>query len=284
MARMLRKALEGLLSEEEIRLLYGGFDIVGDIAVIKIPDALLAKKKLIAETLLRQVKPVKTVLMQTTPVSGEYRTRSLELIGGEDRTTTVHREHGCTFNVDLAQAYFSPRLSAERLRVAEMVQPGETVTNLFAGVGAFSIIIAKKVPETRVYSIDINPAAHQLAVENIRLNKVSDQVTPILGDARRVIDEVKGRADRVLMPLPEKAADYLEVAVEALKPPTGIIHYYTHTYAARREEAFKEALKELDEAIGGRYEAIAHRIVREVGPRWYQVALDLRVSTSTSSS
>jgi tRNA (guanine37-N1)-methyltransferase len=279
---MLKKALEGHLSEEEISLLYGGFDIIGDIAVIKIPDNLLAKKKLIAETLLKQVKPVKTVLMQTTPVSGEYRTRNLELIGGEDRTTTEYREHGCVFKVDIAQAYFSPRLSAERLRVAEMVQPGETVTNMFAGVGAFSIIIAKKVPETRVYSIDINPAAHQLAVENIQKNKVSDQVIPILGDARREIEKIKGRADRVLMPLPEKAAEYLDAALKALKPPLGVIHYYTHTYAVHREEAFTEALKELDEAIRGKYEEMAHRIVREVGPRWYQVALDLRVSTSPS--
>ena len=279
---MLKKALEGHLSEEEIRQLYGGFDIVGDIAVIKIPDALLDKKNLIGEALLEQVKPVKTVLMQTTPVSGEYRTRSLELIRGEDRTTTTYRENGCVFKVDLAQAYFSPRLSAERLRVANTVQRGETVTNLFAGVGAFSIIIAKKVPETRVYSIDINPAAHQQAIENIKLNKVTDRVTPILGDARKVIDKIKSRADRVLMPLPEKAADYLDTAVQALKPPTGVIHYYTHTYAARREEAHKETQKELDKSIRGRYETMAHRIVREVGPRWYQVAVDLRVSTRNS--
>lgn len=279
---MLKEALKGIISDEEISLLYGGFDIVGDIAVIKIPDALLTKKKVIGEALLREVKPVKTVLLQTTPVSGRHRTRNLEVIGGEERTTTLYREHGCVFKVDLAQTYFSPRLSAERLRVAKMVQPGETVTNLFAGVGAFSIIIAKKVPETKVYSIDINPDAHRLAVENIRLNKVSDRVVPILGDSRIVIEEIRGRADRVLMPLPEEALNYLDVAVAALKGPFGVVHYYAHTYAAHREEAFEEALREVDKVIGGRYEAMARRIVREVGPRWYQVALDLKISTSSA--
>ncbi len=282
MTRMLRTALKEILSDEEIRNLYGGFDIVGDIAVIKIPDNLLTKKQLIGKTLLNEVKPLKTVLMQITPVCGDYRTRQLELIAGEDKTTTLYREHGCSFKVNLASVYFSPRLSAERLRVAQMAQPGDTVTNLFAGVGTFSIVIAKKVPETKVYSIDINPVAHKLAVENVCINKVSEKVIPILGDARQVISEIEGKADRVLMPLPEKAANYLDVALKAISPPTGIIHYYTHTHAARRDEATQLSLVELNKSIGGRYELISHRIVREVGPRWYQVALDLKLSTSTS--
>ena len=283
MVRMLKDALNGVISQEEVTQLYGGFDIVGDIAVIKIPDSLLSKKKMIADALMKHVKSVKTVLMQTTPVSGKYRTRSLEVIGGEQRTETVSKEHGCVFKIDLAQAYFSPRLSTERLRIAELVKPGETVTNLFAGVGTFSIVIAKKVPETKGYSIDANPAAHELALENIRLNKVGDRVTAMLGDAREVVEQVKGEADRVLMPLPEEAADFLDVAVKALKRPSGVIHYYTHVYAEKRENVFDEARKELDKSIKADYEVTAQRIVREVGPRWYQVVLDLKVSTDASS-
>ena len=279
MARILKKILTGLIEEAEIQLLYGGFDIVGNIAVIKIPNSLLPKKNIIAVALLEQVKPVKTVLMQSTPVSGDFRTRNLELIGGEDKTTTEYREYGCIFKVDLATAYFSPRLSTERQRIADLVQPGETVANLFAGVGAFSIIIAKKVPETRIYSIDINPKAHQQALENIKINKLNEKVIPILGDARNVVSKITGKAERVLMPLPEKAKEYLNTALEVLKPPFGIVHYYTHTYASRRENAFKEPAKEVENVLKNRYSIISQRIVREVGPRWYQVVLDLKVST-----
>ena len=279
MTRMLKKALQGLLDETEMHLLYGGFDIVGDIAVIKIHESLIPKKRVIASALLEQVKPVKTVLMQSTPVSGDYRTRCLELIGGEDKTTTEYHELGCVFKVDLSTAYFSPRLSTERQRIAELVQSGETVTNLFAGVGVFSIIIAKKVPKTLVYSIDINPAAHEQALENIKLNKVTERVIPILGDARKVIDNLKGKAERVLMPLPEMAAAYLDTAVEALKPPTGIIHYYTHTYALHRNEAVNESKKELEKIFKFPYTVVSQRIVREVGPRWYQIVLDLKITS-----
>ncbi|HJN57537.1 MAG TPA: class I SAM-dependent methyltransferase family protein [Nitrososphaerales archaeon] len=280
MARMLKKALTGIFNETEIQLLYGGFDVVGNIAVIKIPDSLMNKKRIIATTLLDKIKPVTTVLMQSTPVSGDFRTRHLELIGGEDKTTTEYREHGCIFKVDLATAYFSPRLSTERQRIAELVQPGETVVNLFAGVGAFSIIIAKKVPETRIYSVDINPEANQQAIENIRVNKVNKNVIPILGDARNAVSQIEEKAERVLMPLPEKAAEYLDTAIELLKTPYGVVHYYTHTYASRRENAFEGPTKEIKKNIlKNRYSIVSKRIVREVGPRWYQVVLDLKIST-----
>ena len=280
MSRMLKQALKGILSDEEISLLYGGFDIVGDIAVIKIPEALQSRKGLIGEALIRNVKTVHTVLAQITPVSGEYRTRDLEVIFGEEKTITIYKEHGCMFKVDLAQAYFSPRLSTERLRIAKLVKPGETVTNLFAGVGAYSIIIAKKVPDVRVYSIDVNKAAYELTIENIKLNKLIDRIIPILGDARKVVIDIKGEASRVLMPLPEQSANYLDVAVSALRPPEGFIHYYTHVYSIRKNDAHIEALKTLNNNPNLKYELISHNIVREVGPRWYQVVLDLKTATS----
>ena len=280
MSRMLKQALKGILTDEEISLLYGGFDIVGDIAVIKIPEALQSRKELIGEALIKNVKTVHTVLAQITPVSGEYRTRDLEVIFGEEKTITIYKEHGCMFKVDLAQAYFSPRLSTERLRIAKLVKPGETVTNLFAGVGAYSIIIAKKVPDVRVYSIDVNKAAYELTIENIKLNKLIDRIIPILGDARKVVIDIKGEASRVLMPLPEQSASYLDVAVSALRPPEGVIHYYTHVYSIRNNDAHIEALKTLNNNPNLKYELISHNIVREVGPRWYQVVLDLKTATS----
>ena len=278
MARILKHALKGLLKEEEISLIYGGFDIVGDIAILKIPEQLIEKKKIIADALLKQVKPLRTILLQSTPVSGDYRLRNLECIGGENKTITRYREYGCVFNVDLATAYFSPRLSTERYRIAELVQPGETVINLFAGVAAFSIIIAKKVPTALTYSIDINPEAHNQALNNIKLNKVTDKVIPILGDAREAITHLKGKADRVLMPLPEMAGEYLDTAIEALKPPVGIIHYYSHNYAVRRQDAVNESIKDIKSLMKNQYSIISSRIVREVGPRWYQVVLDLKVT------
>ncbi|MFQ5920739.1 MAG: class I SAM-dependent methyltransferase family protein [Nitrososphaerales archaeon] len=277
MAKMLKQALRGILSDAEINEIYSAFDIIGDIAIIKMPDSLLAKKKLIAEAVLAKVKPVRSVFMQSSPVRGDYRVRDLELIAGEDRTTTLYKEHNCRFRVDVAKVYFSPRLSTERTRIAEMVEDGEVVVNMFAGICTFSVIIAKK-RKCQVYSIDVNPDAHALCIENVKLNKVAERVVPMLGDAKDIImRELKGRADRVLMPLPERASEYLEHAVAALKDEGGIIHYFTHVGSDSKKEAGNACAREVAGIIKARYELKDARVVREVGPRFYQVVADLAV-------
>ncbi|MCP8309522.1 MAG: class I SAM-dependent methyltransferase family protein [archaeon] len=280
MPKMLKKALENILTIDEIKQLYGSFDIIGDIAVIKIPDALLDKKFIIAKAIMDNMKSVKTVLRQVTPVSGDFRTRELEHILGEDKTLTLYKEHGCIFKVDLAKVYFSPRLSTERIRIARKVGNGEIVVNMFAGIGSFSILIAKHKPSSMIYSIDINLDAYNLMLENVKLNKVSDRVIPLLGDARVIIEEsLRGIADRVLMPLPEKAMDYLDAALMALKPK-GVIHYYTHVHASKDEDPIEKAVREVKEKLKLNYSLLEARIVREVGPRWNQLVLDLLISKS----
>jgi len=100
---------------------YNSFDIVGDIAITKLRNSSHENAHAVAEAILNCNRGVKTVLAQTSKVGGDYRLRALTCIGGEDKTRTVHKEHGCTFAVDVKACYFSPRLSGERLRVAKLV-------------------------------------------------------------------------------------------------------------------------------------------------------------------
>ncbi len=274
---MLKQALAGLLSEKELNELYSGFDIVGDTAIIKIPDSLQVKKKLIGQTIIQKVKPVKVVFMQSGPVSGEYRIRPLERIAGEGRTSTIYKEHNCTFLVDVAKAYFSPRLSTERLRIAKLVKEGERVLNMFAGVGIYSIIIAKMQTKCEVVSIEINQDAYESAIENGKINKVSQRVKAVLGDAKEVIKKNSiGKFDRVLMPLPESASEYLDDAIFALKPSGGWIHYYCHIHAESKESATNNSEKDLLGRLLGRGKINSIKIVRDVGPKWFQVVADLQ--------
>jgi tRNA (guanine37-N1)-methyltransferase len=167
---MLKKALQGVLTEQEANDLYSAFDQIGDIIVVRIPDSLLSKKKVIGETLLEAVHPARSVFYQSSDVSGDFRTRKLEVIAGEDNTETEYREYGCRFRVDVEKAFFSPRLSTERKRIADLVQDGEVLINMFGGVGMFSIVAAK-MKNCTVYNIDLNPHASKLCEQNIKLNK-----------------------------------------------------------------------------------------------------------------
>jgi len=277
MTRMLKKSLESILTPQESEQLISAFDQIGDIIIVRIPDLLLPKKKLIGETLLNEVKVIKSVFYQASPVEGDFRTRNLEILAGEDKTETEYKEFGCRFTVDVANAFFSPRLSTERERIANLVRDGEILVNMFAGVGMFSIMAAKKKKCT-VYSIDINPIASKLCEKNIELNKTLGKVISINGEASKIIDqELQDKADRTLMLLPERSDEFLNSAIKATKDG-GIIHYYSHIHADKKSDAGKLSERHFLEVSPIKSEILASKIVRPVGPRFYQTVVDVKIS------
>jgi len=270
------------LSHEELTELCGSFDIVGDIAIIRAPSGSGKNAKAIAEAVMSVHRNVKTVLAQASPVAGGFRLRNLRHAAGENRSTTIHKEFGCSFSVDVKACYFSPRLSHERMRIASLVSPGEILVNMFAGVGCFSILIAKNVNNVKVYSIDVNPAAFEFMSKNVMLNQVYGKVIPILGDARQVIERrLMGLADRVLMPLPDKAFEYLPCAVSALKPSGGWIHIYAFEHATKAENPAEKVKQKTESVLGLLSVDFAVpfvRVVRSTGPNWWQLVADVKIS------
>lgn len=277
----LKSLLRDKLTSEEIAIVYKSYDVVGDIAVIRIPEPILGHRETIAEALMLQHKHVKAVWRQSSPVSGGFRLRELEWLRGEKETETVHKEHGCLFKVDIKDCYFSPRLAFERMRIANLVSADEVVVNMFAGVGCYSITIAKHSGAARVFSIDINPVAVRYMRENALLNKVVDRVLPLEGDARTVIEKtLRKTANRVIMPLPEKAYEYLDTALCAVKPEGGYIHLYCFEHAKKGESPVEKAKSKVAEKLRKRnviFELPFARIVRQTGPNWYQLVTDIKV-------
>lgn len=274
---MLKKALSSVFSEKESTDLISAFDQIGDIIIVRIPDSLLSKKKIIGETLLNEVKIARSVFYQASDVEGDFRTRNLEILAGEDNTETEYKEFGCKFIVDVEKAFFSPRLSTERERIANLIQDGEIVTNMFAGVGMFSIMAAKKKKCT-VYSLDINPVASKLCEKNIELNKLAGKIISINGDASRIIEEqLENKSDRTLMLLPERSDEFLKSAISTTKNE-GIIHYYSHIHADKKSEAGKLSEEHYLQVTPVKSEILGSKIVRAVGPRYYQTVVDVKIS------
>jgi tRNA (guanine37-N1)-methyltransferase len=280
--KRLRKTLSSVLSYEDVRKVCNSFDVVGDIAIIRLPCTSSVNAQTAAKAIMRVHRNVKTVLLQASPVAGNLRLRRLTHVAGENKTSTIHKEYGCGFSVDVEKCYFSPRLSHERTCIAGIVNPNETIVNMFAGVGCFSIMIAKHVSATKVFSIDVNPVAIQFMQENIRLNRVYGKVIPLLGDSKAIINSQLQRvADRVLMPLPEKALEYLPCAVSALKPSGGWIHYYGFEHAAKTESPIEKVKLKVAaklDALGVDFEVPFVRVVRSTGPNWFQLAADIHVT------
>jgi len=271
--------LENKLPPHLLASLPHAMDIVGDIAIIEIPPELSAYRNIVGEAVLKSHKNVRTVLAKAGAVSGTYRLREFNVIAGEFKTETIHKEYGCQYYVDLSKAYFSPRLSHEHNRVASIVKEDETVVDLFAGVGPFSVLIAKTHENVKVYAIDVNTHAVEFLKRNARLNRVEGKVHSILGDAKRIVKQrFSGVADRVIMNLPEKAINFVDATCEAIKPAGGMVHFYSFVDASNTLENVKLRFIDAVEKSGRNVEKILFsRSVRATAPYEWQVVLDAKI-------
>jgi tRNA (guanine37-N1)-methyltransferase len=203
----------------------GGFDRIGDIAVVIMQPGLEALEREIGETILALHKTIRVVAKRNGQYSGEYRTLPLAIIAGEERLTTLHRENGVNLQLDLAQVYFSVRSAHERARIAALVEPGETVAVLCSGIGPFPLIIARHSKATEVIGIEKNPFAHAYALQNLRANRKIASVRFCEGDAAQVLPSLHHRFDRILIVLPHGGESLLPCSLAALKPG-GVLHFY----------------------------------------------------------
>jgi tRNA (guanine37-N1)-methyltransferase len=281
MSKFLKTLLRGTLPEDELKLLYSSYDIIGDIAIIKIPEALLNYKDAIGKALLKNIKNLKTVLIQSNSVSGEYRLRGVDFIAGDEKYLTIYKEFGCKFLVNVATSYFSPRLSTERLRISKLVNPNEIVLNMFAGVGTFSVVMVKAKP-LKVVNIDSNLDAHILGMINSKINGMQQHILSLHGDAKNILQSngYLNSFDRILLPLPEKAYEFLDVALSCLKESGGILHFFSHIKSDTKKNVVIESEKYVTKLFSDRacdHQILHTQIVRDVAPRIYQTVTDLLI-------
>jgi len=256
------------------------YDIIGDIAIVELPHELGNYRALVGEAAMNVHRRLRLVLNKTSAITGKFRVGKYEIIAGQGPTETLHREHGCIYKLDPTKVFFTPRLSTERARVASQVNGGEAVGDLFAGVGPFSILIARTVPGVKVYSIDINPFAFRYLEENIRLNGVEGKAFAILGDAAEVAEsELKGICNRVIMNMPAGSELFLKAASSALLPEGGIVHLHVFVDGLESLKGRTAMIEERMRMFGWKGVSTSQtRLIREVGVRSYHVAIDISLN------
>lgn len=258
-----------------------GYDIIGSkekaVAIVEISKDLKRLKKEIANDVMKINKNVKSVLEKVSKRKGELRKREYKLIVGDKNTEVMHKEFGYTLKVDPRKVYFSPREATERQKVAEQVKAGETILVMFGGISVMPVAIVKKQPNvSKIYSVELNKAAHEYALENVRINKLSHKIVPIKGDVKKVCKEFYGKCDRILMPLPLEAGKFLDIAVKCLKS-NGIIHFYS---IGGEGDLFSEALETIDKELKRlkkTYMVTNKRKVLPYSPYQWKVCIDFRV-------
>ncbi len=253
------------------------YDIIGNIALIKLPNELIDYKNKIGESILKSKKNIETVALVKT-ITGELRTRNIEIISGKKQTKTIHKEFGLKLYVDVKDTYFSPRLANERKRIANLVKPDETILDMFTGVAPFPIMIAKYSKPKIIYAIDKNKKAITLAQQNIKINKVVDKITLIHDDSKnvdKIFKKENKTVDRIIMNLPFSAYDFFTYALDIISK-NSIIHYYTIKEENEIENTIKD-LKKIAKTKNVNIKSFKVYKIKSYSPREFYMGIDIRV-------
>lgn len=271
----LEELLKDKLSKKELELLPSSQEVVGNILILELPEELQKKEKVIAEAFLKFNKSLETVVRKDQAHAGVFRTRKFKFLAGKNVRETLYRENNVSMTVDIEKAYFSARLAHERMRVAGLVKKIESVLVMFSGVAPYPLVLAKNSLAKFIVGVEINPQAHSLALENVKMNNFGDKIKLYLGDVREIVPKFQEKFDRVVMPLPKTGEEFLEVALPRVKK-NGLIHLY----AFLSEEEVADEIKKINQICKNLKYKI--KIVRQVkcgqfSPRTFRYCFDLKV-------
>jgi tRNA (guanine37-N1)-methyltransferase len=255
------------------------YDVIGNTVIVKFRrEDRAADKKKFAEKFMKEHKNVKTVLEKSGKFSGRLRTQATKFLAGEKTREALHRENGCEFRLNVDTCYFSPRLSTDRLEVAQMVKKGEKVLVMFGGVGPYAVVIGKHSKAARVVSVELGREPTRYARENVKRNKLGGRVEAVGGDVRRRVPELDLETgfDRIVMARPNLKDSFLDVAFRVLRKG-GVIHYHGF-YLEEDKEKMIEMIKA--EAAKARRKVRILRVKKagEIGTKKYRYRVDMKVS------
>ena len=213
-------------------------------------------------------------------VKGQFRTpERIEYLVGVDNPVVKHKEHGVFYKFDFTKIMFSMGNLSERKFLATLVEDGETIVDMFAGIGYFSLPIAKHSKPKKVYSIELNPESFKYLTENIKLNHFEDIVVPINGDSKEEVIKLSQsgvKADRVIMGVFPAPKDFIKEALTLAKIEGTIYHYEGVGDKEKYLDLFNE-FKEVAELSEYRCELLAKRFVKCYGPHLFLIVFVIKV-------
>ena len=246
------------------------YQIIGHVFLAKLSRLDKMQKKVFAKAVMEILPYIKTVC-EIKCIKGTFRKpKTSRILGGS--METVHKENGILYKLDVSKIMFSKGNMLERQRLVNQIRNGETIIDMFAGIGYFSLGIGKLSKAEKIYSIEKNPLSFKYLRENIKLNNIKN-ISPILGDCRKI---KKIKADRILMGYFPGTEKFLKTAFSFLNNK-GIIHY--HNIYARND--LMKPIEDVDKAAkkaGYIIKSFKQRTVKSYNAAKDHIVLDVEIS------
>ncbi|WP_319547468.1 methyltransferase [Desulfogranum marinum] len=273
----IKEVLGRLLTDTEMEAMIWSYDRIGDILITIIPESLKKKESLIGEALLRAHPSIRVIGKRTGIHQGEFRTRGLQIIAGENRKETLHKENGILLYLNPETVYYSVRMAGERLRLANLIQPEERIAVLCSGVGPFPLTMAKHSKARLIVGIEKNPVAHSFALKNIQLNKMKKRVRFYRGDATQILPALPRQFDRIVTVLPTADPSmFVNLCLPSLAAK-GTLHHYAMVNQGDKQTVKKQIIRTCNEHAKKISTITSHRC-GHCGPRTDRFCFTVRFS------
>jgi len=270
----IKKLLSNEIPSELICCLPDKWEKIGDVLTVKLNESLRKYQEKIGER-YAEILHCKTVLNDVGGISGTYRKPKVEILYGSKNTETIHKENGIRYKLDLQKIMFSSGNMDERKRMANISNKNETVVDLFAGIGYFTIPMAVYSKPKKIFSCEINPTAYEYLCKNIVLNHVTSVVKPLLGDNRSMAP--KNIADRVIMGYIDDTYRFLPTAIDRLKNGTGIIHYHDVFPNELIPEKSLKFVQEISKKYDTNAKLLKYNYIKSYAPGVSHVVFDIKI-------
>jgi len=279
--QILIENLKSKIDEDKLHFLPSGFQRIGDIIVLNLNKEVLKYKKEIGKIVLNNFK-VRSVCLKEGGITGTFREPQISVIAGDKCTVVTHFENGCYYNLDIKKIMFAKGNLSERVRIAKQVRHDEIIVDMFAGLGYFSVPIAKLGKPKKIYAIELNPVSFKFLKENLSLNKIEGIVEAINGDSKEeVLKLVENgvKADRVLMGYLPPPKEFLPYAMKIIKKK-GFLHYEDLIRTEYVDEDVGKAMKLISDAAaaeGLKVKLLLAKRVKGYAPKIEHYVLDIAV-------
>jgi tRNA wybutosine-synthesizing protein 2 len=270
----IKKELSGMLPKECVTFLPKKWEKLGAVVVLKIPKELRPYQESVGKVYAAELG-CSSALDDLGGITEVYRIPTVKLVWGSSHTETMHMENGVRYLLDPQKVMFSSGNMAERKRMGLISKGDETVVDLFAGIGYFTLAMAVHSRPKKIVACEMNPVAYDYLCKNIILNNVTGIVDPLYGDNRQVAP--KGCADRVLLGYLQETSTFLTVALECLRDHKGMLHYHDLLSRETTIPRLVTFIQTIADGYNRHATLLLARIIKSYAPGINHVVLDVRI-------